>query len=103
MMTEKNDNKLSLEDKLYRTRYEPDTAHSHISLREEIQGTEDARTLLKICPAEVYKQDPNDAQRITASHENCLECGTCRKALKDGDHVEWKYPEGAMGVKYRYG
>ncbi len=95
--------KLNLEDKLYRTRYEPDTAHSHVSLSEEKQDTEDTRKLLKICPAEVYKPDPNDESRIAVSHENCLECGTCRKALEKDDTVEWKYPDGGKGVKYRYG
>lgn len=99
-----SEEKMSLEDKLYRTKYEPDPGRPHVELDEEKTAAhpEQNRKLLKICPAEVYKQDPNDANKITVSHENCLECGTCRKATKD-DSVRWNYPDGGMGVKYRHG
>lgn len=101
-MAEKKPDNLTLVDKLYRTKYEPDTAHSHIELDVKELGEEKARRLLKICPAEVYKKDPNDPSKVAVSHENCLECGTCRKAAgKKG--LKWKSPKGGMGVKYRFG
>ncbi len=93
---------MTLADKLYRTKYEPDPAHPHIVVDEKIcAGCED-KVCLVFCPAEVYKADPNDAKRVTVSHENCLECGTCRHACPFGG-IEWKYPEGGAGVKYRFG
>ncbi len=93
---------LSLPDKLYRTRYEPDPAHPHVRVDSAKLRSARTRKLLKICPAEVYTKDPNDPQNVQASHENCLECGTCRQAASD-EGVEWKHPDGGKGVKYRFG
>ena len=100
-MSEDKNEKLTLADKLYRTKYEPDAAHPHIKVDEGRLRQAKGRKLLKICPAEVYKQDPNDPAKVTVSHENCLECGTCRQACPF-DGIEWKYPEGGKGLKYRY-
>lgn len=94
--------KLTLEDKLYRTKFEPDAGHSHIVLDEEVCARCKDKVCLVICPAEVYKKDPNDTEKVSVSHENCLECGTCRKACPY-DGIRWKYPEGGRGVKYRFG
>ena len=93
---------LTLEDKLYRTRYEPDAAHPHISIEGSHCLSCSERPCLFFCPAEVYKKDPNDATRIAISHENCLECGTCRYGCPF-QAIDWRYPDGGMGVKYRYG
>ena len=101
-MSEDKNERLTLADKLYRTKYEPDAAHPHIKVDEGKLRQTRGRKLLKICPAEVYKQDPNDPAKVTVSHENCLECGTCRQAAED-EGVEWKQPDGGKGVKYRYG
>ncbi len=103
-MTDDQSNNMSLEDKLYRTKYEPDPSHPHIKVDQEKtkQKHDRNKKLLKVCPAEVYKEDPNDPDQINASHENCLECGTCRQVVKD-DSIEWKQPDGGMGVKYRHG
>jgi ferredoxin like protein len=94
---------LSLEDKLYRTKYEPDAANPHIVLDNRKGDPEKKKALLKVCPAEVYKPDPNDPDSIAVSHENCLECGTCRQIVDDEDVLKWKQPDGGMGVKYRHG
>lgn len=103
-MADKKHDELSLEDKLYRTKYETDSGNSHIAIDQEKDG--DARELeklLKACPAEVYKEDPNDEDKINVSHDNCLECGTCRHIIEDKEKLEWKYPDGGMGVKYKKG
>lgn len=101
-MSDPKPDEQSLADKLYRTKYEPDAAHSHIEVNADKLRQVKTRKLLKICPAEVYKADPNDPEKVTVSHENCLECGTCRKASEE-EGVEWKYPDGGKGVKYRFG
>lgn len=93
---------LSLADKLYRTRYEPDTAHPHITIDASHCPNCPDKPCLSFCPAEVYRKDPNDDARIAISHENCLECGTCRYGCPF-QAIDWRYPDGGMGVKYRYG
>ena len=102
-MSEEKKDKMSLEDKLYRTKYEPDTSNSHIEANQEDGDNGDLKKLVKICPAEVYKEDPNDEDKITVSHDNCLECGTCRQVVPDEKKLKWKFPDGGMGVKYKNG
>ena len=48
------------------------------------------------------RRDPNDTDHVTISHENCLECGTCRYGCPF-HAIDWRYPDGGMGVKYRLG
>ena len=88
-MTDEKKDEMTLADKLYRTKYEPDAAHPHIVVDSKICETCKERVCLVVCPAEVYKEDPNDARRVAVSHENCLECGTCRKACPY-DGIDWK-------------
>jgi ferredoxin like protein len=98
----KKPDNMSLEDKLYRTKYEPDTDNSHIEVNQEECKTCKDKQCVTLCPAGVYKKNPNDEDEVIASHDNCLECGTCVKLCKK-DAIDWKYPDGAMGVKYRNG
>lgn len=93
---------LTLQDKLYRTKYEPDAAHAHIEVNSEFCVTCADKPCLFFCPAEVYKRNPNDETLVTVSHENCLECGTCRYGCPY-NAINWQYPDGGMGVKYRFG
>jgi ferredoxin like protein len=93
---------LTLQDKLYRTKYEPDEAHPHIFVKNDYCLRCDGKPCLFFCPAEVYKPDPNNKQQILVNHENCLECGTCRYGCPF-EAIDWRYPDGAMGVKYRFG
>jgi ferredoxin like protein len=103
MSDDRQQEKLSLEDKLYRTKYEPDSSNPHIKVAQDDGDNAKLKKLVKICPAEVYKQDPADEEKITVSHDNCLECGTCRQIVEDDKKLDWKYPDGGMGVKYRKG
>jgi ferredoxin like protein len=92
----------TIEDKLYRTKYEPDSDHPHISVNQEIcKGCADKDCTIH-CPAVVYKLDPGDRSKITVSHDNCLECGTCILVCPHRS-VDWQFPDGGVGVKYRYG
>jgi ferredoxin like protein len=93
---------LTLEDKLYRTKYEPDAAHPHIKVNDDACVRCDKKPCLRFCSGGVYKLNPSDKQHVTVSHENCLECGTCRFGCPF-DAIDWQYPDGGMGVKYRYG
>lgn len=93
---------LSLEDKLFRTKYEPDAEHSHITVNPEICAACETKPCTFMCPAGVYRIDPNNNAIVTVSHENCLECGTCIQICHPGS-VDWSVPDGGMGVKYRFG
>ena len=93
---------ITLEDKLYRTKYEPDTGNSHISVKAELCKECEQKPCTFACPAKVYKVDPNNKEAISVSHENCLECGTCIKICPEGS-IDWKCPDGGVGVKYRFG
>jgi ferredoxin like protein len=93
--------KLSLEDKLYRTKYEVDH-HSHIKVDTTQCPNCPAKPCTFGCPAKVYNVDANNPHIVTVSHENCLECGTCTK-ICPFDVIDWQYPKGGKGVKYRFG
>lgn len=93
---------MTLEDKLYRVRYEVDADHSHIQLDQSICRTCRDRICTFICPARVYVPSTEDPDLIQVHYENCLECGTCRVAC-EREGIQWEYPNGGMGVKYRYG
>ena len=92
---------MTLEDKLYRTRYEPDSDHPHITVKAEICRSCSGKPCVLLCPAHVYKRNPNDAAVVLVSHDNCLECGTCVQVCPT-DSLDWRFPDGGMGVKYRF-
>ena len=92
---------LTLEDKLYRTRYEPDSAHPHITVKPEICRTCADKPCVLLCPARVYKLKPDETEVVLVSHDNCLECGTCVQVCPT-DSLDWRFPDGGIGVKYRY-
>lgn len=93
---------MTLEDKLYRTKFEADAGHPHITVDDTACLKCDSKPCLRFCSGGVYNRDPNDEMKVTVSHENCLECGTCRYGCPF-KAVTWTFPEGGMGVKYRYG
>lgn len=94
--------KLSLEDKLYRTKYEPDPDTSHISINLDYCKICEMKPCTYVCPARVYRVDPNNSNHVTVSHENCLECGTCIH-ICTYSIIDWKCPDSGIGVKYRFG
>ncbi len=102
MSAEENVLGLTLEDKLYRVRYEVDRDHPHIRVNEEVCRSCTDKLCTSVCPAKVYSIKPEDPSMISVAFENCLECGTCRKVC-DKEGIQWNYPDGGMGVKYRYG
>lgn len=93
---------LTLEDKLYRTKYEHVPDHPHIRINDKVCCACEAKYCVRACPAGVYKLDTNEKTRIVVQHDNCLECGTCIQICVEGS-IDWNYPDGGMGVKYRFG
>ena len=93
---------MTVSDKLYKTKYEADPHRSHIRVDAARCGACTTRVCLSFCPAEVYTASRNDPKAVAVSHENCLECGTCRGACPH-EAIHWTYPDGGRGVKYRFG
>ena len=58
------------------------------------------RPAVVLCPAGLYSV--SGSGEIVLNLEGCLECGTCLIAC-GRDVLEWDYPEGGLGVQYRYG
>lgn len=93
---------MALEEKLYRVRYEVDKDHPHIRVDQEVCRKCVKRVCTFICPAGVYMESPSTPGQIQVRYENCLECGTCRVACAC-EGIRWDYPNGGMGVQYRFG
>ena len=90
---------LSLEDRLYRTRFKADS-EAHLILDVEICRSCPHKACTIVCPVQNYTFDENDD--VIVSFEGCLECGACRIACTPKG-LTWKYPKGGMGVCYRQG
>jgi len=90
---------LSLDDKLFLNEFKVDSK-SHlkindISLCRKCAG----KPCLFVCPVGNYQMDDGV---VSLSWEGCLECGTCRIACPHGA-IDWNYPRGGFGIKYKYG
>jgi len=97
----KEPKKLTLEDKLFTVKYNA-AKETHIKVDNEIcKKCTTNRICLTICPAKVYELEEGHTE-VHVSFENCLECGTCRVACTD-NAIDWRCPQGGMGVCYRFG
>lgn len=93
--------KMTVEDKLGKTKFVVDESHSHITVDKDYLDKEEAQRLCNVCPAGLYKLD--EQGNLQFSYLGCLECGTCR-ALSLGKIVtEWNYPNDGYGVSFRMG
>ena len=86
---------MNLEDKLslIKTKSSMD---SHIQIDQSICKNCSNKICLTICPAKTYEEFQGI---IKVSHENCLECGSCRLACPKGA-IDWKNPRGSYGVSF---
>jgi ferredoxin like protein len=74
---------------------------SHIELDPAACARCSTRICLRACPAHLYTLEAETSQ-IKLDHTGCLECGTCF-IICPLHAVRWRYPEGAFGIRYRYG
>lgn len=88
------DAKLSL-DKFY-----VDEENPHIVLKEDISDA-DFQKLVMCCPAALYKLDEDGKKQF--DYAGCLECGTCRILCGKTGLDKWEFPQGTMGIEYRWG
>ncbi len=92
--------KLTLEDKLGRTKFVTREGDPHLIVDNEICQKCPGQWCLVVCPTQRYSKDAEG--KIHVDYEGCVECGTCRVACLPGG-VYWKYPLGGFGVSYREG
>jgi len=79
--------------------FKPGSA-AHIKIRPGKENDSRLRKMAMICPAGLYSVTEQGETFLTI--DGCLECGTCR--LVCGTEVlEWAYPEGGVGVQFRFG
>ncbi len=71
----------------------------HIKIDSEKCKKCDRKPCLYLCPAGCYTLMED---KVVFSYEGCLECGTCR-VVCPLEAIEWDYPVGGMGIRYRYG
>jgi ferredoxin like protein len=91
----------SVPERLGVTAFDTDDEFSHIRVIQDVaRATHAAEILVSICPAKVYSIAPDGS--ILTEWAACLECGTCLAAAPPGS-LEWHYPRGGFGVRYREG
>jgi ferredoxin like protein len=92
---------MEVDEKLALDAFKNDS-ESHIRIKHEICRTRcNRRYCLYVCPAKLYRYD-EELDEIQVEFAGCLECGTCRVGCRY-EAVEWGYPRGGYGVRYRYG
>jgi ferredoxin like protein len=92
---------MKLEDKLFLITFNADT-ESHLSVKsQEVCQRCENKPCVSGCPAACweFEQEKNE---VLVSFEGCLECGTCR-VICPFANINWKYPRGGFGVKYKFG
>ena len=72
---------------------------SHIRVNTEVCRQCTHRACTFACPARCYQWNEERA-RIDFAYEGCLECGTCLIICEKGA-LDWKYPRGGFGVRFR--
>jgi ferredoxin like protein len=72
---------------------------AHIRVKEEVCGRCLHRACTHSCPARCYEFN-GERGRVDFGYEACLECGTCLLVCDQGA-LDWNYPEGGYGVRFR--
>ena len=91
---------VNVDIKLGKNKFHVDEGIPHIILGERPDPVE-LQKLIMACPAGLYKQDA--AGVVHFDYAGCLECGTCRILCGRTILTKWEYPQGTLGVEFRYG
>lgn len=91
---------VNVDTKLGIDKYSVDEGTPHIMLNEEYTD-EEFDKLVIACPAGLYKRAEDGSRSF--DYAGCLECGTCRCLCEETVLKSWDYPQGTMGVEYRFG
>ena len=92
---------MKLEDKLFLVTFNADT-QTHLSVKDQALCTKCTnKPCVSGCPAGCWELE-HEKNEIKVAFEGCLECGTCR-LICPFSNVNWQYPRGGFGVKYKHG
>jgi ferredoxin like protein len=89
---------VNIDDLTKLTQYQVDD-QPHIIVNREVCRTCDHRSCVTACPANCYTWD-EATKLLSVVYETCLECGTCY-VICDKGAVDWTYPRGGYGVRFR--
>ncbi len=93
-------NSLSVDEKMATVKIKIDK-QAHIIVNKECCRDCTTRPCLIICTAENYQWDEK-RDELVFNYDGCLECGACR-LICPHDAIDWSYPQGGYGVKFRNG
>jgi ferredoxin like protein len=93
-------NSLTVDEKLALVSFDVDRK-AHITVEKALCKACTGKPCLSICAAENYKWD-EEADALIFNCEGCFECGACR-IICPRDAIDWSYPQGGYGVRYRFG
>ncbi len=91
---------VNVDVKLGVNKFRVDEENAHIILIDSPDLAE-FKKLMNACPANLYKQDTDGTLHF--DYAGCLECGTCRVLCGNTILKKWEYPQGTLGVEYRFG
>jgi ferredoxin like protein len=91
---------LNVDVKLGVNKFRVDEENPHIVLVDNPDRKELAK-LIKACPANLYKLAEDGT--VHFDYAGCLECGTCRVLCGNTILQKWEYPQGTLGVEFRFG
>ena len=91
---------LTIDEKMASVSFDLDRC-AHITVKKELCRECTTRPCLIICAAENYNWDEK-GDGLIFKYEGCLECGACR-IICPRDAIDWSYPRGGYGVRYRFG
>ncbi|MBN1595456.1 4Fe-4S dicluster domain-containing protein [candidate division FCPU426 bacterium] len=92
---------MKLEDKLFLVTFVPDSETHLSAIKQETCRTCAGKPCISGCPAACWEHEA-EKNEVLVSFEGCLECGTCR-IICPYHNIQWKYPRGGFGVKYKFG
>ncbi len=92
---------MTVEEKLGRNKFYVDEHEPHITIDNDYADLAEKLKLIKACPAGLYKL--NEDNSLSFDYAGCLECGTCRVLCLGTVLKGWNYPQGTMGIEFRYG
>lgn len=93
-------NSVNVDVKLGVNKFYVDESNAHIELVDN-PDPEEFRKLMMACPAGLYKRGEDGT--VIFDYAGCLECGTCRVLCGKTILKKWEFPNGTLGVEYRFG
>lgn len=90
---------MNIEEKLYTITFRSDEESHLVQKDAEVCAACEKKWCTIFCPAETYIWE---AEKLIINFENCLECGACKIGCPYLN-IEWRYPRGGYGVRFKFG